>query len=160
LGSKALTGLQHEAHTMKRLPSRPVAGFTLIELMIVITIASILLGIAVPSYTSQVRKSRRTEARTALLDLAAREERFFSTRSVYTVVPGNLGYAGTFPVQVGSAYYQINVTINAPGSTFSATATPINAQAADLTQCGTFTIDNTGLQTVSGGTGAVTCWSK
>jgi type IV pilus assembly protein PilE len=63
-------------------------------------------------------------------------------------------------VPVGSSYYQINVTINAPGSTFSATATPINAQAADVTQCGTFTIDNTGLQTVSGGTGAVTCWSK
>ncbi|MEA3181442.1 MAG: type pilus assembly protein PilE [Gammaproteobacteria bacterium] len=145
---------------MKRLPSRPVAGFTLIELMVVITIASILLVIAVPSYTSQMRKSRRTEARTALLDLAAREERFFSTNSAYTNLPANLGYAGNFPVPVGSSYYQINVTINAPGSTFSATAAPINGQAADATQCGTFTINNTGQQLVSGGTGAVTCWSK
>jgi len=64
---------------------------------------------------SQVRKSRRTEARTALLDLAAREERFFSTNSAYTNVPANLGYAGTFPAPVGSSYYQVNVT-NATGT--------------------------------------------
>jgi type IV pilus assembly protein PilE len=144
---------------MKRLPSRHVAGFTLIELMVVITIASILLGVAVPAYTSQMRKSRRTEARTALLDLAAREERFFSTNSAYTNQPANLGYAGAFPVQVGSAYYQIDVTA-ASATAFRATAAPINSQSADTSQCGTFTIDNTGLQTVTGATGAVTCWSK
>ena len=143
---------------MKRLPSRHVAGFTLIELMVVITIGAILLAIAVPSYTSQMRKSRRTEARTALLDLAAREERFFSTNSAYTNLPANLGYAGNFPVQVGSAYYQINVT-NATGTAFTATAAPINSQTSDA-QCGTFTIDNTGQQTVSGPTGALTCWSR
>ncbi|HEY2400707.1 MAG TPA: type IV pilin protein, partial [Steroidobacteraceae bacterium] len=148
-----------EAHTMKRLPSRHVAGFTLIELMVVITIGAILLGIAVPSYTGQMRKSRRTEARTALLDLAAREERYFSTNSAYTNLPANLGYAGTFPVPVGSSYYQINVTA-VTATTFTATATPINSQTADATQCGTYTIDNTGQQTVSGGLGAVTCWSK
>jgi type IV pilus assembly protein PilE len=145
---------------MKRLPSRRVAGFTLIEMMVVITIATILLGIAVPSYTSQMRKSRRTEARTALLDLASREERFFSTNSAYTIVPGNLGYAGNnFPIPVGSSYYQIGVTLTATGG-FSATATPINAQVGDNTQCGAFTIDNTGLQTVSGAAGPKTCWNN
>jgi type IV pilus assembly protein PilE len=146
---------------MKPFPSRHAAGsagFTLIELMVVIVIATILAIIAVPAYTSQVRKSRRTEARTALLDLATREERFFSTNSAYTNVPGNLGYAGAFPVPVASSYYQINVT-NATGTAFTATATPINTQASD-TQCGTFTIDNTGQQTVSGTVSAATCWSN
>ena len=143
---------------MKRLPSHPVAGFTLIELMVVITIATILLSIAVPSYTSQMRKSRRTEARTALLDLAAREERFFSTNSAYTNLPANLGYAGNFPTPVGSSYYQINVTA-ASATAFTATAAPINAQSGDTT-CGTFTIDNTGQQTVSGATAAKTCWNN
>ena len=47
------------------------AGFTLIELMVVVIIATILLSIAIPAYTSQIRKSRRTEARTAVLDLAS-----------------------------------------------------------------------------------------
>lgn len=144
---------------MKRSTSHRVAGFTLIELMVTITIATILISIAVPAYTGQIRKSRRTEARTALLDLAAREERFFSTNSAYTSVPANLGYAGAFPVQIGSGYYQVAVT-NATGTAFTATATPINSQTADATQCGTFTIDNTGQQTVSGGLGATTCWGK
>ena len=133
------------------------AGFTLIELMIVILIATILITVAVPAYTSQMRKSRRTEARTALLDLAAREERFFSTNSAYTNVPASLGYAGTFPAPVGSSYYQINVS-NATGTAFTATAAPINSQTSDA-QCGTFTIDNTGQQTVSGTASAATCWN-
>jgi type IV pilus assembly protein PilE len=145
---------------MKRLPSRHIAGFTLIEMMIVITIAAILLGIAVPSYTSQMRKTRRTEARTALLDLAAREERFFSTRSAYTNLPSDLGYAGNFPMPVGSSYYQINVTVDNTVPKFTATAAPINSQSADTAQCGTYTLDSTGQQTVSGGLGATICWSK
>jgi type IV pilus assembly protein PilE len=147
---------------MKATPSFQAAGsagFTLIELMIVIVVATILMTIAVPAYTGQIRKSRRTEARTALLDLAARQERFSSTNSAYTNVPANLGFAGNFPIPVGSSYYQISVTTNAPGSTFTATATPINAQVGD-TQCGAFTIDNTGLQTVSGTATATTCWSN
>ena len=62
--------------TTERADSR---GFTLVELMVVIVIASILMAIAVPSYKNSIRKSRRTDAKTALLDLAGREERFNST---------------------------------------------------------------------------------
>jgi len=57
---------------MQSRTTPPAAGFTLVELMIVVVIASILLAIAVPSYMTQVRESRRTEAKTALLDLAGR----------------------------------------------------------------------------------------
>src|SRR5437016_7599183 len=65
-------------------PTR-AAGFTLVELMVVVAIATILFAIAVPSYITYVRQSRRTEARTAVLDLAGREERFFSTNgAAYT----------------------------------------------------------------------------
>ena len=85
-------------------------GFTLIELMVVVVIATILLGIAVPSYMSQVRQSRRTEAKTALLDLAGREERFLqrghqSLRPVRptATLPNDLGYnAAGWPVPIGS----------------------------------------------------------
>ncbi len=42
---------------------------------------------------SQIRESRRTEAKTALLDLAGREERFFSTNgSTYSSATADLGY--------------------------------------------------------------------
>jgi len=43
--------------------SRPV-GFSLIELMVVVAIAAVLFAIAVPSYVTFIRQSRRTEAKT------------------------------------------------------------------------------------------------
>jgi len=151
-------------HLAMRKPGRPAAaGFTLAELMIVVVIVSLLLAIAVPSYQSQVRKSRRTEARSALLDLATREERWFSTNNAYTNVPANLGYSTFTPV--GSGYY--NVTIPAPTAAnpaavpptqagFVITATAIGIQAADA-DCQTFTVDQTGTQT-STAKPAATCW--
>lgn len=133
------------------------AGFTLVELMVTVAIVTILAMIAIPAYTRQVQKSRRTEARTALLDLAAREERFMSTNNIYTNSTANLGYAGAaWPVIVGNQYYQISVTA-ASATAFQAQAQPINAQAPD--PCGTFTIDNTGAEGVSGTYTAATCWN-
>ena len=55
--------------TQTRVTCRRVAGFTLVELMVTILIGAILLAIAVPTYQAQIRKSRRTEARNAVLDL-------------------------------------------------------------------------------------------
>ena len=47
--------------------------------MVVVAIATILFAIAIPSYVTYIRESRRTEAKTAVLDLAGREERYLST---------------------------------------------------------------------------------
>ena len=145
------------------------AGFTLVELLIVIIIATILATIAIPSYQAQIRKSRRTDAKTALLDLAAREERYNSTFNTYTSLPANLGYSGNFPVTVGSGYYQININVctalacatdKGTGVVFSATATAIKTQAKD-TQCGNYTLDSTGGQAVTGTASATpaVCWN-
>src|SRR6201987_6133436 len=86
-------------------------GFTLVELMVVVVIATILLSVAVPSYMSQVRQSRRTEAKTAVLDLASREERYFSTNgAIYSTTPTHLGYSGgAFPAPFCTdTYYTIS----------------------------------------------------
>jgi type IV pilus assembly protein PilE len=141
------------------------AGFTLVELMVTIVIGSILLSIAVPTYQSHIRKSRRTDAKTALLDLATREERFSSMQNAYTDDPANLGYS-TFPQPVSSNYYNIGkplVTLAQPGvaAVFTATATPAGTQTKD-TQCQSFSIDSTGKQSAvdSGGNDTTTiCWN-
>jgi type IV pilus assembly protein PilE len=131
------------------------AGFSLIELMVTVVVASILVAIAVPTYTAQVRKSRRTDAKTALLDLAGREERFFSTNNgAYTAVAASLGYSGSFPVTIGSGYYQIAAPVVVAGTTtavatFSITATPIGTQVND-TSCASFTINSQGQQLATG----------
>jgi type IV pilus assembly protein PilE len=148
------------------------AGFTLTELMVTVVIGSILLAIAVPSYTTQIRKSRRTDARTALLDLATREERYLTLNNAYTNSSKNLGYSGSdTPLtnqSVGSGYYQISVTgvgaatAVAP-ATFVVTATAVagTSQAND-TQCFSFTVDSTGKQSSADGSGndtTATCWN-
>jgi type IV pilus assembly protein PilE len=151
----------------------PCQGFTLIELMIAIAIGAILIAIAIPMYTRQVQQSRRVDARTAVLDLAGREERYLSVSSSYTTSPANLGYAtgagATFPMVVGSGYYQVNVTVTAAvpplGPTYTVFATPVagSSQLQD-TQCQYFSVTNTGAQFSSaniaggGANTASTCW--
>ena len=136
-------------------------GFTLVELMIALAIGALLLTIALPSYRSYMEKSRRTDARNALHDLASRQEKFFSTNNVYTANPGNLGYgAVAFPVNVqqsGATHYSLQLTLAADGRSWTASAQPQGAQANDA--CGTFTLSSLGVQ---GNTGnslpTAGCW--
>lgn len=139
------------------------AGFTLVELMVVVVIAAVLLAIAVPTYSRSIRKSRRTEAKTALLDLAGREERFYNTSSPpnYSSTPSDLGYGATaaaFPMTVGSGYYQVSVAFTAPApnvpGTYTLTARPITTDQLKDTQCLFFTLTNTGAQTATD----PSCW--
>jgi type IV pilus assembly protein PilE len=140
-------------------------GFTLIELMMAVVILSILVAIAIPSYSSYIQKSRRTEARAALLNLATLEERFFSTQNAYSSTTTDLGYGGAWPVIVGSGYYQVNApVITAAGigapATYTIQAVPIGSQAVD-TACNLFQVTSTGVQTAldSGGVdNTVLCW--
>jgi type IV pilus assembly protein PilE len=149
--------------------ARP-AGFTLVELMIVIVIGSILMTIAIPAYQSQIRKSRRTEARTAVLDLASKEERWLSTNNAYTNDAFSLGYAAaagtawTAVPAIGGGYYKVKAEVfGNPATTYLITATATGIQTAD-TQCATFTVTQLGQQAATDSGGATstaintTCW--
>jgi type IV pilus assembly protein PilE len=150
----------------KRMAPRRLAGFTLIELLVVVTIGAILFGIAIPAYQSQIRKSRRTDARTALLDLAAREERLFSTTNAYSSTPSAIGYGATpdqFPLVVGNGYYQVGVVSTAgPPPGFTLVATPVAGQGQDQdTDCASFSVDQTGNQSAANASNAdntAICW--
>jgi len=143
----------------------PTAGFSLIELMVAVVVASILLSIAVPSYLNNVRQSRRTDAKTALLDLAGREERYYNTNNAYTMLGANLGYGTSATavanMPVGSGYYQVTVTVPSPtvaAPSYLIVATPLTADQSKDTQCQEFTVDST----ATDGTGTdttSTCWS-
>ena len=148
--------------------SRRVAGFTLIELMITVVIATILLSVAIPMYLHQLRESRRTDARSALMDLAAREERYFATNSAYTATATSLGYQGwgsSYKVGNGGYYYiqsPPSVSNTATPPSFSFTALPVTGAGQDQdTICSSFTVDSTGKQSSQDGSGndsSSTCW--
>ena len=154
--------------------SRP-DGFSLIELMMVVAIASVLLAIAFPSYMTFIRQSRRTEAKTTVLDLAGREERFLSTNpAAYTQVPANLGYTGAWPIVIGNGYYQVTVCSpaavacapNPPAApSYSILATPVAGQSqVNDAPCTSFSVDSSGRQYATGTGGAAVatpyCWAN
>lgn len=149
------------------LRPRRAAGFTLIELMVTIVVGSILMAIAVPAYQAQVRKSRRTEARNAVMDLAAREERYYSVNNDYSNSALQLGYgpadAQISNQSIGNGYYTITVVNVEPNpgvtpptrATYKITANATGTQLKDAV-CQQFTVDDIGTQTSSPST--TDCW--
>ncbi len=147
------------------------AGFTLTELIIVMVVVAILMAIAVPMYEQQVEQSRRTEATNAVLELASREEKYFSVNNSYSTEPVQLGYsadAAAFPQSTGT-YYQITVDVPNPnwdggGPSYIITATPAagSPQLNDTT-CQSFSVTQTGVQSATNSAGdstTTTCWQQ
>jgi len=66
---------------MTRLPRK--AGFTLVELMIVVVIVGILATVATASYRKYQQSARKSEAVAAINDIRMKQETFYSTYSRY-----------------------------------------------------------------------------
>lgn len=140
-------------------------GFNLVELLVVVAIIGIIAAIAYPSYTEQVRKSRRVECAGAVTSLASSMERFYTVNSTYqgaadgdndTGAP--VVYTTTCPVDGDTATYNLTISA-ATASRFTVQAAPTGAQADD--KCGTLTLTSTGLKGVSDADSGVTwqdCW--
>lgn len=138
---------------MNRSASRhSITGFTLIELMIVVAVVAVLASVAYPAYQDSIQKSRRSDAKIALVQAAASEERWFSSNNAYTSNATNIG-GGLSP----EGFY--DVTVVAATLTYSITATAGADQAGD-TNCETFTITQTGAKTSMDDSPAVStgCW--
>ena len=99
-----------------------------------------------------MRKSRRSDAHNLLLEVANRQEQFFSNNNTYTTTETDLGYTATDGEYLSpEGYYQF--TLAGGGNSFTATATPAtgSSQSAD-TACTSIVYDNTGMKTPAA------CW--
>ncbi len=130
------------------------AGFTLIELMVVVAVIAILASVAYPSYAEHVRSSKRGLAKAEMVEYAQRAERHHTLNNSYAAF--KFSETGTTVVnspRTGTAAY--TVTIVPAASTFVITAVPQGGQARD--KCGTLTV-NQANQKTPGTASGVTCW--
>ena len=149
-----------------RVRFKSVSGFTLIELVIVVTIVAILLAVALPGYQEQVRKTKRSLARAELQELLGRQEQFFVNNRSYATTLSQLGYTdGGYGIDTdgndiaksaADAIYNLQFNGTPSSTLYAFEAVPLGDQVED--RCGTLRITSTGVKTQAGTGSDQECW--
>ena len=129
--------------------SRSQAGFSLIELMVVVAVIGILASIALPSYNEHIRKARRAAGGACVAAVAQQMERYYTTQLKYDGGPPATTMDNICDPE-SLDYYTIGMA--ATPRTYSITATPKGKQEGD--SCGTLSINQAGVKSPSG----ASCW--
>lgn len=125
-------------------------GMTLIELLVVVVIVAVLASIALPSWTAQVQKSRRADARVMLMMVQVEQQKYRSNYSTYASSMTALGLSS-----YESGDYYNGAIASADATSYTATATPTGSQSGD--SCGTFAVNQMGTDT-TGSYADADCW--
>jgi type IV pilus assembly protein PilE len=140
-------------------------GFSLVEILVVVTIVAILTAVAVPSYSEHVRKQKRNFSKVQLHDIINRQNQYLADNRQYANNLTLLGYSSaTYGITGNGSYvaadsteaiYTIGLT-NTSNYTYTVIATPVNSQASD-SACGTLSITSAGAYSATGSHGN-DCW--
>jgi type IV pilus assembly protein PilE len=133
---------------MKRMQ----AGFTLIEVMIVVAIVGILASIALPAYGDYIRRGRITDAINGLSDMRVKLEQYFQDNRKYT----NACATGTVaPAPTNTENFTFSCTLT--DTTYTVTATGVGPMLGFV-----YTIDQANIRATTGvptgWTASSTCW--
>ncbi len=121
-------------------------GFTLIEVMVAIAVIAILAAVAMPSYTRYVVRGNRGAAQQFLLDVAQREQQYFTDARSYASSLSALSLTTPAPV---AKHYDITITVSPdlpPGFTVKAKPKAGSPQVED----GELSIDSKGAKLPAG----------
>ncbi len=125
-----------------------VRGITLVELLIVVVIIAIVAAFGYPNYLKQAHKAGRTDATSALLAIAAAQEKEFLKNNAYTA---NLADLGITETEAGK--YTLSLSLPEGGGFLASAAPPgtngNTSQVGDK-DCTEFSIDHTGAKRSKG----------
>lgn len=114
-----------------------IRGFTLIELMIGVTIVGVLASVAIPSYRDHVIKAKRSEAQGALVTFANAMEQWRLQNGTYLGAATGGADTGSptifstiVPISGGTKTYDLTIN-SATSTTYVLVAIPAGAQATD-----------------------------
>lgn len=116
--------------------SRTAAGFTLLELMVVVAIIGVLAAIALPSYRIFLCRTRQAEAKVVLQQITRNEEVYYAENDTY--VGGAAADTAFLDTLIEGNAVRYSYSIVATASGYTATAAGIDVQTGDL-----WTIDQT-----------------
>jgi type IV pilus assembly protein PilE len=138
-------------------------GVTLIELMLCTLVLAILTALSIPGYRDFVLRAQRSDARGALLQLLANEERHFLQHGRYTAdVAGTPAGGGLgMRAQSEAGLYALAVRLTQAGAGYVASATPLpDGTQHDDRRCSSFSIDERGTRTATGSAAQASreCW--
>jgi type IV pilus assembly protein PilE len=118
-------------------------GFTLVELLIAVTIIGILAALAAPWYGQHLKKARRSDGHVALMDAAHVMERHFTVTHTYHGVGIGAAEGDAIRQRSPQGHYLVSFMDDEPTArTYVLRATPQGIQASD--PCGILTIDQAG----------------
>jgi type IV pilus assembly protein PilE len=136
--------------------SRSAQGFSLIELLTVVSIVAILAAIAIPPYGAYVQRSRVVDAITRLADARSRMEQYFLDRRSYVDDDGRCGVAP--PAAISADAFEFRCDATASTYTYTATGLAAHGMAGFA-----YTIDQSGIKATvsvpSGWRAHADCWT-
>lgn len=119
-------------------------GFNLIELLITLTIISILSALSYPIYTAHLKQSFRLEAKTTLMELASEMEETFLLQHNYDKKTLSITETQHYTYQLSldrAQHYRLSATPKIPDD-----------------DCGSFSLDELGVRSSSGRLTNASCW--
>ncbi len=127
--------------------------------MIVIAIVGILAAIAWPSYQSSIQRGYRTKAIGFLQDIESRQVKFVGEAARFATNFNELGIGSGTSINIADDRYQLVMTVDADGKTYSLLATPQNSQLDD--PCKKISLDHLGQKKVVDAlVDASRCWGE
>jgi len=139
-------------------------GFSLIELLITLSIIAVLASFTYPSYVQQVQKSQRIEAKAALYIVAQQQEEYFLQNSSYAA---NLSLlrstiqTSALAQDSSELVYQLTMSAKHPDNcrsdkSHACTAYTVTATTQNVTlkksECASMSLNNLGEET------PLNCW--